>query len=57
MTRAGMIRVMVRDISEIMAGKPVAGRVGQDNILLGRISRSISEYRSFRRRGTPDFRF
>jgi hypothetical protein len=50
-----MITVMVRDISEVMAGNQWQG--GQDNILLGRISRSDSEYRSFRRRGTPDFRF
>jgi hypothetical protein len=40
-----MILAIAGDISEVMAGKPVAGRGGQDNILLGRISRSVSELR------------
>jgi hypothetical protein len=43
-----MMRAIVRDISELMAGKPVARRGEQDKILLGRISRSVSEHRTFR---------
>jgi hypothetical protein len=41
-----MIKEIARDISKVMAGKPVAGRGGQDKILLGKISRPVSELRT-----------